>query len=583
MFTAFTVFFLSRVPSSSCIGPVTSCLYRKARGHAAMTADITRLHISPLTPALLDSILAPSVRPLATDISFHTIPTFPENSYGYISLPSMEADKLKKKLNGSFLKGRKMKVEVARPPPQRTKDTEEDSAGDTKSTPQKNSKKRKAEDGVLEGYELPADRKVKRGWTEPASVKKDKRLRKADKNSEKEGKKPKAQAKSKYSDKAECLFRTKTPPNRLPPESVGKKKKSKKGKSPNEVVVHEFAKSTTHPTFVKSGEDGKKVTAEYVEGKGWVDEDGNVKDPVSDKITKPTYQPGKKDGAKELVSLKKVESPSTSKKRKKSPVPEEDSSTEETSEDSESDWTSSSGITDDESESESDEEEDTTSSDTSSDDEDESESESSAESFSDESESQESETMSAKPEKADEAAADESDSSSSVEGSDEPKAATEQKEVHPLEALFKRPASSEKNKPESGVDSEFTFFGGNDDEDEEDTGGAVEPLTPFTKQDLQSRGVRSGAPTPDTALANRTSIWNQASDEEMEDVDGDEAGTTPSKTRESGPGKPEESEFAKWFWEHRGENNRAWKRRRREAAKEKRQQENRRKGLKGRS
>lgn len=502
----------------------------------------------------------------------------------------MEADKLRKKLNGSFLKGRKMKVEVARLPPQRTKDTEEDSAHDSKSTPQKNSKKRKAEDGVLEGYELPADRKVKRGWTEPASAKKEKRMRKADKNSEKEGKKPKPQAKSKYTEKEECLFRTKTPPNRTPPESAGKKKKSKKGKSPNEVVVHEFAKSTTYPTFIKSGENGKKVTTEYVEGKGWVDEDGNVKDAVSDKITKPTYQPGKKDGAKERVSLKKVESPSASKKRKESPIPEEDSSTDETSDDSdsESDWTSSSGTTDDddESESESDEEEDTTSSDTSSDDEDESESESS----SDESESQESETLSAKPEKADEAAVDESDSSSPVEGSDGPKAAAEQKEVHPLEALFKRPASPEKNKPELGVDTQFTFFGGNDDEDEEDTGGTVEPLTPFTKQDLQARGVRSGAPTPDTALANRTAFWNQASDEEMEDVDGDEDGTshypetTPSKTRGgSGPGQPEESEFAKWFWEHRGENNRAWKRRRREAAKEKRQQENRRKGLKGRS
>ena len=39
-------------------------------------------------------------------------------------------------------------------------------------------------------------------------------------------------------------------------------------------------------------------------------------------------------------------------------------------------------------------------------------------------------------------------------------------------------------------------------------------------------------------------------------------------------GEKEESEFSKWFWEHRGETNRAWKRRKREAAKEKRQKEN---------
>ena len=37
-----------------------------------------------------------------------------------------------------------------------------------------------------------------------------------------------------------------------------------------------------------------------------------------------------------------------------------------------------------------------------------------------------------------------------------------------------------------------------------------------------------------------------------------------------------QSDFAKWFWEHRGETNRAWKRRRREAAKEKRKSDNKR-------
>src|SRR5436190_20310329 len=77
--------------------------------------DPTRLHISPLDPSLLETILPPPVRLLATDISLHRIQTFPENSYGFVSLPAMEAEKLMKKLNGSILKGKKIKVQEARP------------------------------------------------------------------------------------------------------------------------------------------------------------------------------------------------------------------------------------------------------------------------------------------------------------------------------------------------------------------------------------------------------------------------------------------------------------------------------------
>jgi hypothetical protein len=41
------------------------------------------------------------------------------------------------------------------------------------------------------------------------------------------------------------------------------------------------------------------------------------------------------------------------------------------------------------------------------------------------------------------------------------------------------------------------------------------------------------------------------------------------------------SDFQKWFYEHRGDTSRAWKKRRREAAKDKRQRENRKKGDRG--
>lgn len=66
-----------------------------------------------------------------------------------------------------------------------------------------------------------------------------------------------------------------------------------------------------------------------------------------------------------------------------------------------------------------------------------------------------------------------------------------------------------------------------------------------------------------------------------DDDDEEESVNTPVPTKEGVD--QAETEFAKWFWENRGDNNRAWKKRRREVAKEERQRENRRKGMKGKS
>ncbi|EED18489.1 conserved hypothetical protein [Talaromyces stipitatus ATCC 10500] len=542
-----------------------------------MTESTTRLHISPLTPALLDSVLAPSIRPLATDISFHNIATFPENDYGFVTLPSMEADKLKKKLNGSILKGRKFKVEAARADPKKTKtpakvDSDKISEGVTSPEPTKTSSKRKSEDSVLDGYELPGDRRVKRGWTEPASAKKLKKQKKADK----EASKTKLQPKSKYTEKAECLFKTKMPPNKTS-EIASKKSKSKKAKAPNEVVVHEFAQTFTHPSFLKSTIGRKPVTAKFEEGKGWVDEDGNVQEEMaSKKTTTADYHPGKKDGAKERATVKGKFRTKVVREEEKKPLDPEQTLSEE---EEDSDWTSSSGSSESES----------STSDSDSDD----SSSSGASSLSD----QEDKTMEAqvtiksKVTKIDERnvegneSTSESDgvqeASSQVDEENKPSASsqdaetTETKELHPLEALFKR-TQTEKSIPESEKPT-FSFFAGNDDdiedEEEEPTPLLLEPLTPFSKQDRQIRGLRSGAPTPDTAAFNRRKFLLST-----------EAQETPSKPRgeASSQRHPEESDFVKWFWENRGDNNRAWKRRRREAAKEKRQRENRRKGLKGR-
>ena len=508
-----------------------------------MTTAITRLHITPFTPDLLPSVLPASLQSSATDISFHTLPTFPENNYGYVSLPTMEADKIKKKLHGSILKGKKFKVETARPEKKRDKDENEPADGEpVSSSKKKSSKKRKAENGVLDGHELPAGRKVKRAWTESADGKQERR--KEEKKQRKEEKKAKAQIKSKYSEKDECLFRTQVPPNKSSIVDEKQEKKSKKKKKPaKEVVVHEFENTVTHPSFLRSGTEGTAPAATFEEGKGWLDDSGNVKEVANDRIKSSQYRPGQVPGAKEK---KKPKSQKSAKEPK--PVEKEEFESE--------DWTSSSGSSSDDGDSESEE---------------------SAVGSSDKSSSPE-QTEGKQNED------EQSHSKTTSLDQDESPAETDQSqqlltEIHPLESIFKRPASeASENKSAAESNAPFSFFGNDDIESDEEPTGPAEPHTPFGKKDLENREQRSAAPTPDTGLVGRTINWN---DSEVDAMDDESSIDTPASGKAGAEG--EETEFANWFWENRGDNNRAWKKRRREAAKEERQRENRRKGMKGRS
>ncbi|KAJ5081994.1 hypothetical protein N7532_011037 [Penicillium argentinense] len=531
-----------------------------------MTETTIRLHITPLTPELLPSVLPPSMRSSATDISFHSLPTFPENDYGYITLPTMEAEKIKKKLNGSILKGKKFKIETARPSKrQRHEEAEEVPAEKEK----KKSKKRKSEDAdssVLEGYELPSDRKVKRAWTEPSGSR-----RKSDKKS-KDDKKEKPQPKSKYTDKSELLFRTTLPPNRASEEAADDKKAKKKKKSSRETVVHEFEKTYTHPSFLRTAGEEVKPSTTFDEEKGWVDASGDVKEAPSKKSRKENYRPGKVAGAKEKRLSKKALGV---KEKSKSPVPSSESD----------DWTSSSGSSLESSDSES-------------------ESESDAESNSDKSSKEvvikeaPKELASLKktttPIKGISSAAEDSESksesgsdSSSNSDSDSDSEPTNTKEVaaegpasnevHPLEALFKRNTQgASRDQPGEDTNTGFSFFGNGDIESDDETKSAEPqtPFTPFTKRDLQDRGLRSAAPTPDTAMINKRMNWTEEDEDDSED---DMSINTPVSKARGADELKEETEFTKWFWENRGDNNRAWKKRRRDAAKEQRQRENRKK------
>ncbi|KAE8367944.1 hypothetical protein BDV27DRAFT_122977 [Aspergillus caelatus] len=538
-----------------------------------MTTDplaTKRLYITPFTAELLPSVLPSSVRPLAREISFHSIPTFPENNYGYVTLPEMEADKIKKKLNGSILKGRKFKVDVARPQ-KRQRDEGDDetdkAAFNTVSPSSKKSKKRKDVGNVLEGYELQTDRQVKRGWTESTSSLKERR-KEEKRNKKKDDRTGKSQAKSKYTEKAECLFRTKIPLNRASSAEVeqDKQSKKKKNKSSQESVVHEFSKTVTHPSFLRTDSDVASPTFTFEEGKGWIDGSGNIKEQASDRIRSDRYTPGKIAGAKEKPKSKsspKAKASSQSLDDVNSVGRDFDLKESDESED----WTSSSGATSsDDSVTDSESEASVTSgsSDTSgiSSDQDEQGAQSMPQGV---------EKVSGPEVKVDQGVAQ-------TEKNDEP----HHQEVHPLEALFKRPAPGTTDvKPDPDASAQFSFFGQGDMESEEESQEIAEPQTPFTKKDLQSRGLRSAAPTPDTVLAGRNKRWNTLEQHDSMNVDDEQYTNTP--VPKSSSGLKDESEFAKWFWENRGDNNRAWKKRRRDAAKEQRQMENRRKGMKGKS
>ncbi|KAJ9638482.1 hypothetical protein H2204_004252 [Knufia peltigerae] len=487
-----------------------------------MTAPSMRLHITPLTPDLLAAVVGPKLINSVSNVSYHTIQTFPENNYGYLELPAMEAEKVKKRVNGAILKGKKVMVEEARP---KKRLREEDSTEQApKQAPGKKVKKSKKERNVIAGHELPTDRKVKRGWTEayPSTASK---------------KSKSSSSKSKYSDKDELLFRTIVPPNKKENVEKEKKQRTKSKQKEDDHVVHEFKRSTAQPSFLRQNVGlGIKNNLEYVEGQGWAGADGQIIEPESDRVSRQRRALQDAPTRPKPTNVQELASSDTSTSGS-----EEDSLTD-SDEDSEpgpaanqlDDNTSSSG--------------------------------SSSESDSDTETSEE--------------ASDEQDTSTS-----ETRNQSVNTEVHPLEALFKKPskpASQDVAKPSLEVATSFAFFQSEDDDDEEDEGEMTAPLTPFSSQDFRTRGLRSAAPTPDSAHPSRFNSYGSSGlpgdEEEVDDDRADTRAASHERNEQSkGPSATpshKQSAFEKKFWENRGDNNRSWKTRRRTVLKEKRQREN---------
>jgi hypothetical protein len=511
-----------------------------------MIEEKKRLHISPLTPDLLPIILGTIILPIATNISYHSLETFPENNYGFVDLPSMEAERVKKKMNGTILKGRKVKVEEARVEKKRKRGDDEEGedangqrAKQAKKDGEVTKKKERKERTVLEGRELSPDRTVKRGWTEAKSAELKAKSRKdgKEKRSSKKDKKDKStiQQPSKYTTNPELLFRTKIPANKsdiVPPSKKDKEKKAKSKKNRDEKIVHEFERTTKQPSFLKQDVGlGISTNLEYVEGRGWVDTAGEVVEAESERVTRK----------REATKVKTKRNPQTTTK----PLIAESPGEEQPSVHPEPD----------------------------------------IEGFA-----------------VDDGSDGSSDSNSASEAttpSSTPAPTTEQPttstEIHPLEALFKKPSkpaseSQDVPKPSLEISTTFSFLNPDaDDLEDEDSDAPVVPLTPYSSQEWRSRGLRSAAPTPDTAHPSRFNSYgssglsgDEPSQNEDEDEDGDETQTfantrsnAGSKSRESSAtGGNGVSDFEKKFWENRAENNRAWKLRRRTVLKEKRKREN---------
>lgn len=573
-------------------------LEHSSSSETQLEPDRVRLHVTPLNPTLVPSILPPSVLPLARNISFHSLQTFPEKQFGFVDLPIMEAQKLKKRLNGSTLKGTKVKIEDARPAKQVTKpdNTEEAESEVKKDKSEKPSKKRKRDPETISAVEL-QDRKVKRGWTDP----------KAPKRSEKKSKssKDKDRVKSKYTSQPECLFKTSLPANvaaSLKEKStVVDLRKRRKGDLQKDVVVHEFSKTIRHASFLRSSglPSSAKAVNEYVEGTGWVDQDGNVVEaPIRKRKgeLKEDQEDSESSVDSDVSSVFEVLSDSEDESRPENVGMVLDKVAERLAVVDEDD-TSSSGTSSSESE--------TSSSGISSDDEDDEESSSDEEDDEVEDEKVENDkelnSKSALNKPPLENHVDTLGPSVPTPATPPnlklniPQTATEIEpatEVHPLEALFKRrrPDSDAPTIPEP-VPS-FNFFDAADADDSEgDEAENSIPMTPYTQRDLEFRGLRSAAPTPDTAHPGKTyTTWptdnmprKKVFDDD--DEDGDVTPTQKLKARgkegekgeeEEGEGEVEGSDFQKWFYEHRGEANRAWKRRRKLVAKDKRHRENKR-------
>ncbi|KAJ1337764.1 nucleolin [Microdochium nivale] len=592
-------------------------------GDLSEATPYTRLHITPFDESLLNIVVPTAVRPRARNISYHTLETFPDKPYGFVELPTDDAERLKKKLNSAVLRGHKLCIEVARPV------AAEASANSGKSCKVKAAvssksalKKRKREPGVLLGAEIQG-RKIKRGWTTSEAEmiqKKRDRAGKA-KDSKKENQDASATTKkskkgevkkSKYTEAPECLFKTRIPSKSEPVPTAEPRDdeqepstppKKKKRRVERDVVMHEFEKSVKFPSFLKVNSSATSATepTTFIDGKGWVDSKGEVvegsqstRPPTAGIIQAKAKRPKKQKPS--VISRAVSDLDDNSSRSSSSDASSSSDESQEQATASRSKSTIQNDAADDttsaEEDSSSDEEHST------SDDEKEAEEESTTYAGV---AGPPAAVMLHKDHTVTSAAAKSDGGRPKSSGSVTsltikiPPATPGPVKVHPLEALYKRP-QGDASTPNAQQSKPFSFFDNNDNDDDIEEGSSTTaqtlqvPMTPFTEQDFEFRVMRSAAPTPDTAHPNRTfapwSTQDTVDEEEEKEAKGNEnhdgddsimsdTGGLTIPTGLGGTRSAPISDFQKHFWENRGDINRKWRKRRKTAAKEKRYRDNR--------
>jgi hypothetical protein len=508
-------------------------------------SDAVRLHITPLTAFTAPSLIPPSIldpKKLST-ITYHTIEAFPEKSYGYIDLPKDQAERLKKRLKGALFRGVKVCVEEARE--ESWKRAEEAASEERRQRKRTKREKRKKQEGVLEGTQLPQDRRIARGWAE------------------KEKK-----------DRKECLFRAAIPANKVeslptekaPGEKAARMERREKRKR---CLVKEFENTQKFPTFLKTSQldpnrRGVDLVGEYTDGVGWVDGRGCVvetkkekrrkSEPVKEAISPEPEAADEMDvdeqdvvdfALEDEVSEAQVEAPGLTAKAKavyhSSSESEEDSpqpSTETAEERAVASGVSFSGESSSEDESE--------------------------------------------EEVAAESPAPEAQSSST-------KPTLPKLNIHPLEVLYK-PTVLAAGDAEKAADAGTFKFGFGEMESSDDD----EPLhLVSTPHRNDPNRYRSGAPTPDTAIGSKRFFSPAATPVIPLPASGNDApllfmheesrflkglslwqGLPVPKVLQKAESEEEDMGMAeRWkkvFYENRGEWNREWKRKRKEGLKAKR-------------
>ncbi|RPA94717.1 hypothetical protein L873DRAFT_1830221 [Choiromyces venosus 120613-1] len=293
---------------------------------------IVRLHITPLTQETAHTLLPPKVladKAVVASMSFHTIPSFPKKSYGYLDCERGVADGIKKKLNGSLFRGVKVRVEDARrdtfvpggipsdgeevdggkktKKEKRKRAKKDDDDGDDENDGKKKSKKNKKEKGVINGIEL-KDRKVQRGWSRPPTI---------------------ATA-VKSDSKRECLFRTSAATTSTLTVSTSTEKPTekttKKKKTAN--TIKEFTHNTKFPQFLKGtslDKDLSTTTATFDESLGWLDSAGTIIEaaPAATSSTASSSTPSTTDSDSEsdISPITPKTPPTNTTKRSKAPAP----------------------------------------------------------------------------------------------------------------------------------------------------------------------------------------------------------------------------------------------------------------------